>query len=367
MKGIQNRRMASRRRSSRKKKRSGTASGFLVVLLLAIVAAGAGVWLLLTPYGPTSPTLVQIAPGSSTARIGRQLEEAGVVRSQYAFDLLRLVKHGILHAGTYRFARPAPATDIYSRIARGDIYTIALTIPEGANIFDIATRVQQVGLGSREAFLLAAVSEAPQVQSFDPGAKSVEGYLFPATYKFSPPISAGQMITAMIHQFRIEAQQLGLKTDAPGDASSTLGWKDPHSVVTLASLVERETAVNSERPLVASVFDNRLAKNMRLMSDPAVIYGLQLQGRWRGTIYRSDLRGDTAYNIYLHAGLPPGPICNPGLPSLRAAMDPAQTGYLYFVAAGNNPQGHSIFSATLDEHNRNVAGYRKALKQAGAQ
>ena len=158
----------------------------------------------------------------------------------------------------------------------------------------------------------------------------------------------------MVRQFRVEAQQLGLK-------------QGTHKVVTLASLVERETAVNAERPLVASVFENRLAKKMPLMSDPSVIYGLQLEGRWRGIIYRSDLRGDTAYNVYLHPGLPPGPICNPGIPSLRAAMHPAHTNYLYFVAAGNNPQGHSIFSATLDEHNHNVAGYRKALKQAGAQ
>lgn len=140
-----------------------------------------------------------------------------------------------------------------------------------------------------------------------------------------------------------------------------------HQVVTLASLVERETALATERPLVASVFANRLSKNMPLMADPAVIYGLELEGRWRGTIYRSDLRGDTAYNDYLHAGLPPGPIANPGIPSLRAALHPADTNYLYFVAAGDNPQGHSLFSATLNEHIRNVAGYRKAMKQAGAQ
>lgn len=363
--------MASRKRTSRRKKPSGAASRFLAVLLLAIVAAGAAVWIECTPYGPTTPTLVQIAPGSSIMRIGRQLQAAGVVRSQYGFDLLRLVKHGVLRAGEYRFDHPAPATEVYARVARGDVYTIALTIPEGANIFDVATRVQQAGLGSREAFLQAAVTQAALVQDIDPGAKSVEGYLFPDTYKFSPPLGAGQMIAAMIRQFRVEAQQLGLNTvsSSGGAAAAGLpqGGKDVHNVVTLASLVERETAVNSERPLVASVFENRLAKNMPLMSDPAVIYGLQLAGRWRGTIYRSDLKGDTAYNIYLHPGLPPGPICNPGLPSLRAAMHPAQTDYLYFVAAGDNPQGHSLFAATLDEHNRNVAGYRKALKQAGAQ
>jgi UPF0755 protein len=132
--------------------------------------------------------------------------------------------------------------------------------------------------------------------------------------------------------------------------------------------VERETAVNAERPLVASVLTNRLAKNMPLMTDPAVIYGLEVEGSWRGTIYASDLtdpKHDTPYNTYRHAGLPPGPIANPGLPSLRAAMSPTATDYLYFVAAGADPQGKSRFAATLDEHNKNVASYRHAVKQAG--
>ncbi len=138
-----------------------------------------------------------------------------------------------------------------------------------------------------------------------------------------------------------------------------------HQVVTIASLVERETAVDAERPLVASVFENRLAQNMPLNTDPSVIYGLELTGHWRGAIYESDLTRDTPYNTYLHAGLPPGPVCNPGIPSLRAAMNPPKTNYLYFVAAGTDAQGHSLFAATLDEHNRNVALYRKAQKKAG--
>jgi UPF0755 protein len=157
----------------------------------------------------------------------------------------------------------------------------------------------------------------------------------------------------MVRRFRAVARQVGLRGDM-------------HRVVTLASLVERETAVDAERPLVASVFANRLARKMPLMTDPAVIYGLELDGRWRGTIYASDLKLDTPYNTYLHAGLPPGPVANPGLKSLRAAMEPAQTDYLYFVAAGANPQGESRFSRTLSEHTHEVAGYRKAVKKAGA-
>lgn len=346
--------MASRTRSSRKKKRSGGAGVFITILLLAVVAAAAGGWLLLTPYGPESQTLIQIAPGSSTMHIGRQLERAGVIRNRYAFDLLRWSGRGMLRAGTYRFDHPASPVEVYDRIARGDVYTIALTIPEGANIFDIANRVQQSGLGTRQAFLHAAVDQTALVADLDPKAKSLEGYLFPDTYRFSPPVSATQLVSTMVHRFRTEAQRIGLHQNV-------------HDVVTMASLVERETAVNSERPLVASVFVNRLAKKMPLMSDPSVIYGLELEGRWRGTIYRSDLQNDTAYNVYLHPGLPPGPIANPGLPSLRAALHPAHTDYLYFVAAGSNPQGHSLFSTTLDEQARNVAAYRKAKKRAGAQ
>jgi len=190
------------------------------------------------------------------------------------------------------------------------------------------------------------------VSDLDPKATSLEGYLFPDTYRFARKASPQHICATMLRRFRLEAEQLGLKGNV-------------HSVVTMASLVERESAVDTERPLVASVFVNRLAKNMPLMTDPAVIYGLQLDNRWRGAIYQSDLKFDTRYNTYLHPGLPPGPIANPGLKSLRAAMEPAHSDYLYFVAAGANPQGHSLFSTTLEEQNRNVAGYRTAIKKAG--
>lgn len=324
----------------------------MVLFLLVAAAAAAGVWTVLTPFGPSTETLVRIPPGSSTLRIARQLEQAGVLRSRYAFYVLRWSKRGVLRAGEYKFDHPASATEVYSRIERGDVYTIALTVPEGANIFDVATRVQQAGLATRQDFLKAAVEEAGLVSDLDPQARSLEGYLFPDTYRFSPPVSAGAMAAAMVRRFRTAAQEIGLRENA-------------HEVVTLASLVERETAVDAERPLVASVYVNRQAKRMPLMADPSVIYGLELEGRWRGSIYQSDLQWDTAYNTYIHAGLPPGPIANPGLPSLRAAMEPARTGYLYFVAAGKNPQGRTAFSATLDEQSRNVAAYRKAMKKAG--
>jgi UPF0755 protein len=344
--------MARRSRKGGKRKGSGIA-GFLIFLLLAAAAAAGGAaWLILTPYGPTSETFVTIAPGSSAVAIARKLESAGIVRTRYAFDLVRSYNRGTLHAGTYSFDHPMPVTDVYAQIARGEVYTKSLTIPEGANIFDIAARVEQAGLGTRQDFLLAAVQQAPLIADLDPRATSLEGYLFPDTYRLSPSVTAAQIATAMVKRFRQAAAQLGLNQNI-------------HQVVTLASIVERETAVDAERPLVASVFVNRLDKKIPLRTDPAVIYGLELTGRWRGAIYASDLTRDTPYNTYLHAGLPPGPIANPGLHSLRAAMDPARTNYLYFVAAGVDAQGHSLFASTLDEHNRNVAEYRAAQKKAG--
>jgi len=344
--------MAGRTRRSRKKTSSGAAGVLKAAFLVALLAAGAAVWLLLTPFGPRSETFVELMPGSSTARIGQQLEAAGVVRSRYAFDLLRWFKKGTLRAGEYRFDHPAPVTEVYARIVRGDVLTRTVTIPEGESIFEIATRLEQAGFGARQEFMDAAVKETGLVADLDPQAKSLEGYLFPDTYRFPRKAGPEQICATMVRRFRAVASQLGLKENV-------------HAVVTMASLVERETAVDEERPLVAGVFTNRLAKNMPLMTDPAVIYGLELEGRWRGAIHQSDLSLDTPYNTYLHTGLPPGPVANPGARSLRAAMEPAKTDYLYFVAAGANPQGRSLFARTLDEQERNVAGYRQAVKKAG--
>jgi UPF0755 protein len=343
--------MAKRNRKGGRKKRSG-ARILLALFLITILAGGVAAWMVLWPYGPSTETYVKVAPGSSTSLIGRQLEAAGVVRSRYAFDALRWFHYGTLRAGVYRFDQPAPVTDVYARIARGDVVTITLTVPEGANIFDIAARVEQAGLGTRQQFLATATTQISLIADIDPKAASLEGYLFPDTYRFAPTETTNQIAAVMVRRFRAAATQMGLKENV-------------HDVVTMASLVERETAVDADRPLVASVFENRLAKNIPLRTDPSVIYGLELDGKWRGAIYQSDLTRDTAYNTYLHAGLPPGPVANPGIPSLRAAMDPPKTSYLYFVAAGTNAQGQSRFAATLEEHNRNVAEYRAAQKKAG--
>lgn len=343
---------ASRSRKKRKRKGSGAAGMLFAVFLVISVGAGAAAWLMLAPFGPPTETFVEIAPGSSTTHIAQQLESAGVVRNQFAFDFYRWFKRGTLKAGEYRFDRPVPLPEVYSRLARGDVYTVAVTIPEGANIFEVAGRLEQAGIGTAEQFLKDQARQTNLMADLDPQAKSLEGYLFPDTYRFPRKATSAQVTATMVRRFRTIAAELGLKENV-------------HAVVTTASLVERETSVDSERPLVASVFQNRLARNMPLMTDPAVIYGLELKGQWGGTIHESDLKLDTPYNTYLHAGLPPGPVGNPGLPSLRAAMDPAHTDYLYFVAAGANPQGKSLFSQTLEQHAKNVSGYRHAVRKAG--
>lgn len=323
----------------------------LAVLVLFGVVAGAGwlAWAFAWPAGPTQQTFVEITPGTSTRGIGQQLQQAGVITSPTAFELLRLVGGSSLKAGEYRFDHPLKMTEVYRRIARGDVYTVALTIPEGANLFDIAARVQAAQLGTSADFLQAARVHVELVRKLDPQATSLEGYLFPSTYRFGRRTAPADMLRTMVRQFALEA----LALDITGNM---------HRIVTMASLVERETPIAAERPVVASVFENRLAQGIPLETDPTVIYAAVLRGQYRGTIYQSDLQFDSPYNTYRHAGLPPGPICNPGLVSLRAALHPAKTHYLYFVAAGADPGGQSRFAATLEEHQKNVAAYRAAVR-----
>ncbi|MGD0547697.1 MAG: endolytic transglycosylase MltG, partial [Terracidiphilus sp.] len=295
--------MARRGQRSRRRKGSGAGGVLRLLFFVLLIAAGGAAWLVFMPYGPSNETFVELEKGSSTIQMGRQLEAAGVVRSQYAFDLVRWWKRGSLKAGEYRFDHPAAVTEVYVRINRGDVFTRTVVIPEGASLFEIAARLEQAGFGARQDFLDGAARQVSLVADLDPAATSLEGYLFPDTYHFPRKFTPAQICSAMVRRFRVVATQLGLKGNV-------------HRVVTMASLVERETAVDAERPLVAGVFENRLAEKMPLMTDPSVIYGLELEGRWRGAIYASDLKHETPYNTYLRAGLPPGPVANPGLRSL---------------------------------------------------
>ena len=322
---------------------------FLGVVVVATIAALVAGYFLYLPYGPSSETFVEIAPGTGKSAIAAQLERAGIIRSRYAFEALAAWRsfsgadNRTLKAGEYRFDHPARVREVYGRLQRGDVFTVTLVVPEGYNLFDIANAVQAAGLGSSAAFLEAAHSNSPLIALWSPHATSLEGYLFPDTYKFGRHATNLQMLSTMVKRFTLAATKLGMSGNVD-------------RIVTMASLVEREVHLDEERSKVASVFENRLAAGMPLQTDPAVIYASMLNGTWTGVIHQSELHSSSSYNTYAHAGLPPGPICNPGLAALQAALHPAQTNYLYFVADAN---GATRFSTTLDEHNANVADYRK--------
>ena len=324
---------------------------FILLFLLAAGCAGYLFYVLNLRYaGFDKEVFVDIPAGTSTRGIARLLRENGVIRSEWAFLAARaVVSRSTLQAGEYRFAEPASALDVWGRIARGDIFFYELRVPEGSNQFDIAAELERLGLMKGSVFLKAAGSPT-LVKDLAPEAPNLEGYLFPATYRLTRHTTALQICREMTERFRKTWKQLGA------------GAADVNRTVTLASLVEKETAVPEDRPTVASVYENRLAKNMKLDCDPTTIYAALLENRYRGTIYRSDLASANRYNTYVHAGLPPGPIANPGLASLKAALVPAETDYLYFVAKADGSGRHN-FSASLAEHNTAVAAYRHGLKR----
>ncbi len=316
------------------------------MLLCALGFAGWLAWALWLPASPSGQKLVMLRSGYSTRRVARELKSAGVIRSSEAFVLWHAFhRRPSLKAGEYLFERSANAVEVHKRLARGDVYVHTVVIPEGFNLFDIATAIESAGLGSRADFLKVATSDTALISDLDPEAKSLEGYLFPNTYEFTRVQSMHEMAATMVKQFRRVATELGLSQDV-------------HRTVTLASIIEKETGVPEERQEVASVYKNRLNGRIPLQADPSVIYAELLQGNYGGALHHNDMSFDSAYNTYHHIGLPPGPIANPGKSSLQAAMHPGDTRFLYFVSDGN---GHHRFSSNLEEHNRNVAALRRAV------
>jgi UPF0755 protein len=319
-------------------------------LLVVLAAGGWAAWQVYTPVTPPANTALLLHSGYSTRRIAAELKKAGVIRSELVFRVWHELHPKLtLKAGEYRFEREATLPRVYERIARGDIYFHVVTIPEGYTMFDIAKAMEDAGLGSAADFLQVAETQTQLISDLAPEAKSLEGYLFPNTYQFTRTQSLEEMAAAMVHQFRQVAQQIGLNSDA----NSTV-----HKIVTMASIVEKETAAPDERPLVASVYYNRLAQNMVLDADPSVIYAELLAGTYQGSLHHADLAVNSPYNTYRFPGLPPGPIGNPGRSSLEAALHPDDSRFLYFVSDGN---GHHRFARSLEAHNRNVAAYRHSL------
>ena len=319
---------------------------FAIIVVLLLAVAGWLVFNIFVPVTPHGETFVMLRPGYSTRRIARELKNAGVIRSFDAFVAWHAFhKKPSLKAGEYFFEHDANIMDVHSRLQRGDVYVHTVVIPEGFNMFDIANAVQAAGLGPATDFLKVATTDTNLISDLTPQATSLEGYLFPNTYNFTRTQTMHEMAAEMVKQFRQVAAQVGLS----GDIQQT---------VTLASIVEKETGVAEERPQVASVYLNRLATRIPLQADPSVIYAELLSGTYGGALHHNDMQFDSAYNTYRHAGLPPGPIANPGRSSLEAALHPAQTKYFYFVADGN---GRHKFANTLEEHNQNVAAFRRTL------
>jgi UPF0755 protein len=324
----------------------------MVLIMLALAAAGMSIYAIervRRPFrGFTEPVLIEFPRGTASSRMASMLAERGVIEYPWLFLAARVVRPGArLQAGEYRFDKAASPLEVFGRIARGDIFYMELLVPEGFNIFDVADAVAKLGTMSAQAFLEAA-RDPSLIRDLDPKAKTLEGYLFPSKYRVYRKTTAREICRMMTNEFRGQWRTLG----APGPV---------HDAVTLASLVEREARLPGERPLVASVFRNRLRIGMKLQCDPTTVYAALLEGRYRGVIHQSDLSSENPYNTYRHAGLPPGPIANPGLSSIQAALEPAETPYLFFVAKADGSGGHN-FTDSLEKHEVAVVHYRRATK-----
>jgi len=327
--------------------------------LLATLAAAAGLAGYLyrelnRPYrGFTGEVFVVIERGTSTREIARALAARGVLEHEWALLVARALRpRAVLQAGEYRFREPAAPWEVFDRLARGDVYYHTLTIPEGSNIFDAVRIISQ--LDWIDAAAVEAVVRSPAlIADLDPKATTLEGYLFPSTYFVTRNTPAEEICRMMTGEFRRVWASLGADADV-------------HETVTLASLVEKETAAPEERPLIASVFWNRLRRGMKLECDPTVIYAALVEGAWDGVIHRSDLARPNPYNTYLYPGLPPGPIASPGRESIQAALNPPETDYLFFVALPDG-SGRHAFSKTIAAHNRAVGRYRRGIREAKRQ
>lgn len=324
----------------------------LFVLFILLVGTGVTAYWYLGPFrGYGAETFVEVERGMSSRQIARTLANQGVVRSPWAFLAVRVVHpRARLQAGEYRFGSAQTPWRVFDKIRRGDIFYEDVTVPEGDNIFDIAALLDRSDTVRSDDFMKAAADPA-SIRDLDPLAPDLEGFLFPSTYRVTHKTTAQQLCRMMTAEFRKQMAELRVPTPAPG----------VHRIVTLASLVEKESALPQERPLVAAVFSNRLRLGMPLQCDPSTVYAALLENRYRGVIHKSDLASANPYNTYTHAGLPPGPIANPGVSSLKAALDPAAADFLYFVAKPGGSGSHH-FSSTLSEHESAVQEYRKAVR-----
>lgn len=318
-----------------------------------IVLVGLASWFAWFAYRPltlpSNPYQFTLEPGTSLKGLALQLESDGVLSEQIRFRLLgRILDHaGRLQAGNYTLERPLTPLELLDKIVRGDVTKAAILLVEGWNIREVR---QELARNRHLEHLLTDMTDADLLAAIGSDEKHPEGLFFPNTYFFNPN---SPDIEILRQAYRLQKQKL---LSAWEKRASGLPYETPYDALIMASIIEKETGVPEERPLIAAVFINRLKKGMRLQTDPTVIYGMG--ARFDGNLRKVDLQRDTPYNTYTRAGLPPTPIAMPGEEAIRAALNPAESKVLYFVAKGD---GTHVFSTTLEEHNRAVNKYQKSL------
>lgn len=329
----------------------------LVLILMIPVALGYGTYRLMDKvfFSPADinnneVVLFQIAPGSSFRQICSDLAKQGLVKYSWSLDIISRLKKvdKQIHAGEYELKRSMRPTEILAVLASGKIFERKITVKEGVSVWEIGKLLEAAGLMSKSDFNAAIVDVKLLHEAGIPEeSRSFEGYLFPDTYSFSRPVEPKRVIWTMLKQ--------GIDKWTDEFTSRTEELKmTRHEILTLASIIEKESGSKlDEQPLISAVFHNRLKQGMKLQADPTVIYGIP---NFNGNLTRQDLETPTPYNTYTNFGLPPGPISNPGLSAIKAALYPADSPALYFVSNNN---GSHIFSATLEEHNRAVAEYQQ--------
>jgi UPF0755 protein len=326
--------------------------------VLLAVAAGIGTaaaWFytqLDAPYynAPTDEIFVEIIRGSNTNQVAELLVESGILKSRLPFiAYLRFTDNAQnIKAGEYLFTGPATPKEIMQRLIRGDVYYRVVTVPEGLTALETIELLVRNGFGTFEE-MAPVLRNTDWIRDMDPDAENLEGYLFPETYHFGRKTPPRSIVKAMVDQFRKQFREI--RADLPMPA----GWDTSRAVI-LASMIEKEVQITEERPLVSSVFHNRLDRNMPLACDATIIYAMKLAGTYNGNIRKTDLSMESPYNSYIHRDLPPGPIANPGADSLRAALNPAETEYLYYVSRND---GTHVFSKTYREHLQAVNKYQR--------
>jgi UPF0755 protein len=309
-----------------------------------------------TPYygAPDRETFIEIRRGTNTTEIARLLESSGILRSRLPF-LLYLRYKGMgrrIQAGEYQFTRPATPRQIAQRLVRGDVYFQSITVPEGLTARETIDLLARNGLGNYSE-MQQLLTRTDWIRDLDPAAQNLEGYLFPETYRFGRDAGSEEILRAMVDQFK---KRLAKILEAyPLQA----GW-NVRKVVILASMIEKEVKKVEEGPLVASVLINRLERKIPLSCDATILYAMKIAGTYDGNLSKSDLKMESPYNTYLHRNLPPGPITNPGADSLRSALNPAKTDYIYYVSRND---GTHHFSRDLRSHTRAVNKYQKSLSR----